>query len=102
MVTSDLKRELGVVRVEYKHFRRNGEMDILVGQKMIQLTQLESHFEDGVVWSITSKQKVVADMKMTELNFLLSFFIYGTVRSNVKVGLIESEETFFRVFFFSL
>lgn len=30
----------------------------------------------------------------------LSFFIYGTVRSNVKVGLIESEETFFRVFFF--
>lgn len=78
-------------------------MDILVGQKqgkMIQLTQLESHFEDGVVWSNTSKQKVVADMKMTELNFLLSFFIYGTVRSYVKVGLIESEETFFRVFFF--
>lgn len=30
----------------------------------------------------------------------LSFFIYGTVRSYVKVGLIESEETFFRVFFF--
>ena len=56
---------------------------------MIQLTQLESPFEDGVVWSKTSKQKVVADMKMTELNFLLSFFIYGTVRSNVKVGLIE-------------
>lgn len=38
-------------------------------------------------------------MKMTELNFLLSFFICGTVRSNVKVGLIESEATFFRAFF---
>lgn len=78
---------MGVVRVEYKHFR-NGEMDILVGQKqgkMIQL-KLESDFEDGVVWSNTSKQKVVADMKMTDLNFLLSFFICGTVGSNVKVG----------------
>ena len=95
-------RELGVVGVEYKHFR-NGEMDILVGQKqgkIIQLTQLESHFEDGVEWSNTSKQKVVADMKMTELNFLLSFFICGTVRSNVKVGVIESEATFFLEFFF--
>ena len=44
------------------------------------------YFEDGVVWSNTSKQKVVADMKMTDLNFLLSFFICGTVGSNVKVG----------------
>lgn len=69
---------------------------------MIQLTQLESPFEDGVVWSNTSKQKVVADMKMTELNFLLSFFIYGTVRSNIKVGLIESEATFFRLCFFAI
>ena len=61
-------------------------MDILVGQKqgkMIQL-KLESHFEDGVVWSNTSKQKVVADMKMTDLNFLLSFFICGTVGCNEK------------------
>lgn len=79
-------------------------MDILERQKqgkMIQLAQLESHFEDGVVWSNASKQKVVADMKMTELNFLLSFFICGTVRSNVKVGLIESEVIFLE-FFFSL
>lgn len=78
-------------------------MDILERQKqgkMVQLTQLESHFEDRVVWSNASKQKVVADMKMTELNFLLSFFICGTVRSKVKVGLIESEVTFFGVFFF--
>ena len=54
LVTSDLKRELGVVRVEYKHFR-NGEMDILVGQKERETTTTHRTWESVWRWSCVVK-----------------------------------------------
>lgn len=48
-------------------------------------------------WSCMVEHVVIVHMKMTEQNSLLSFFICGTVRSRVKVGLLYA--TFFREFF---
>lgn len=78
LVTSDLKRELGVVRVEYKHFR-NGEMDILVGQKERETTTTHRTWESFWRWSCVVKHvetEIMADMKMTELNFLQFLYLW--------------------------